>query len=284
MSYAPRETHKASEPTTEQTEAPGPIAADSLAADSIRSGGDFGANEAHQPTPMGVKGASSTLANTDTSGAVPLHAAVDREAREKQDAKGLGSDERGVTGVRYPDAGMSEATGTTTSEGHYYGAPSGRASSGGYSTGAAAGASDFGATTFGSDTGATSATGGLPSTSTSGGAAMPTPGSGAGAGAGAGVRPYVPEGPTYTARVAGNLASEGEFQPKGQNLTEGGVPETKTFLGDVGGPNDPGRLAERSFEQANAEVAGGGVAGGRSYQDGKENDKGGFEVLGSERA
>lgn len=293
MSYAPRGTHTAHENPDPPTEATGPIASDSLAADSIRSGGDFGANEPTEPTPMSVKGASSTLANTDTSGAVPLHPAASSAQREMQDARGLGPDEKGHSGVKYPEgAGESNAPGTTTSEG-YSGASSGDRPSEGYNTGMATGASDFGASTLGSEGGASaagtgsstsggsggaSATGGLPSTAGSGGAAVPTPGTG--------IRPHVPEAPTYAGTVAGTVASEGQYKPKGDNLTEGDIPQTKTFLGDVGGQHDPGRLAERQFEKINADVPGGGVGSGRDYQteQGQGDDKGGFEVLGSERA
>ena len=289
MSYAPRGTHTAHENPDPPTEATGPIASDSLAADSIRSGGDFGANESTQPTPMSVKGASSTLANTDTSGAVPLHPAASGAQREMQDAQGLGPDESGHSGVKYPEgAGESGAPGTTTSEG-YSGASSGDRPSEGYNTGMAAGASDFGASTLGSEGGAsatdgapsaneggTSATGGLPSTASSGSAAVPTHGSSS----------EVPTGPTYAGTVAGTVASEGQYKPKGDNLTEGDIPQTKTFLGDVGGQHDPGRLAERQFEKINADVPGGGVGSGRDYQteQGQGDDKGGFEVLESERA
>ena len=264
MSYAPRETQKASEPAEPSTEPTGPIAADSLAAESLNSGGDFASNEPSQPQPMGVKGASSTLANTDTSGAVPLHAARDREARSDQDALGLGPDEKGVVGVRYPDGEAGDFPGTTTREG-YTGGPASAQAGEGYNTGLAAGASDFGASSMGSsEMGGTSATGGLPSTGSGGN----VPSGGSGPAAGAGVRPYVPEGPTYSGVVAGTVHQQGEFQPKGKNLIEGDVPETKTFLGDVGGPHDPGRVAEQGFAKINADAGGDGVA--RDGSEGKE--------------
>ncbi|KAK2855682.1 hypothetical protein FQN49_004953 [Arthroderma sp. PD_2] len=60
-------------------EAAGPIASDSLAAESVRAGGKFGDNKGGQPS--GVKGSHSTLANTDTSSASKLQAAPDAEAR-----------------------------------------------------------------------------------------------------------------------------------------------------------------------------------------------------------
>lgn len=48
--------------------------------------------------------------------------------------------------------------------------------------------------------------------------------------------------------------------PKGSNLTEGieGNPKNASFNQDIGGKNDPGRLAEEKFARDNAE---GGDAG-----------------------
>jgi hypothetical protein len=269
MSYADPSRVPENHQRPEQTEPAGPIASDSLAAQSIKSGGDFAANDPSNPQPSSVPGAKSTLTNEDTSGAVPLPPASSGAAREAKNTLGLGPDERGVSGVKYPEgAGQPEFSGTTTSEGGYYGGPSSSRPSQGYDTSA----------TTGSEA-PLSATGGLPSTSsTSGSSAMPS-----GSGPSSGVRPYVDQAPNYAARTAGNIVQQGELQPKGENLTEGGIPETKTFLGDVGGPHDPGRVAEQGFEKINASVAGGTV-GGRQVQ-GTGEDKGGFEVLsGNERA
>jgi hypothetical protein len=270
MSYAdPSRVPENHEPP-QQTEPAGAIASDSLAAESIKSGGDFAANDPSNPQPSSVPGAKSTLTNEDTSGAVPLPPAPSGAAREAKDALGLGPDERGVSGVKYPEgAGQPEFAGTTTSEGGYYGGPSSSRPSQGYDTSATSGDSD---------SARLSATGGLPSTSsTSGSSAMPS-----GSASSSGVRPYVDQAPTYAARTAGNIVEKGELQPKGENLTEGGIPETKTFLGDVGGPHDPGRVAEQDFEKINASVAGATV-GGRQTQ-GTGEYKGGFEVLsGNER-
>ncbi|KAF3490765.1 uncharacterized protein GIQ15_00282 [Arthroderma uncinatum] len=63
----------------EKDEVPGPITADSLAAESVRAGGKFADNKDSQP--LGVKGGNSTFANTDTSAASKLQAAPDAEAR-----------------------------------------------------------------------------------------------------------------------------------------------------------------------------------------------------------
>ncbi|KAF2822266.1 hypothetical protein CC86DRAFT_448611 [Ophiobolus disseminans] len=62
----------------------GTVTSDSLAAESLKSGGDFGAGNpkaaaSKQPS------ASSNTNNTDTSNAVKLDAAVDAQAREAQD-------------------------------------------------------------------------------------------------------------------------------------------------------------------------------------------------------
>jgi hypothetical protein len=60
-------------------EKPGPIAADSLAAESVRSGGVFSQNPDSQP--LGVMGSHSTFANTDVSSAKELPPAPNAEAR-----------------------------------------------------------------------------------------------------------------------------------------------------------------------------------------------------------
>lgn len=271
MSYAPRDTNPPRD-TSPPTEPTGPIASDSLAADSLRSGGDFAASDPSHPQPLGVKGASSTLANTDTSGAEPLPPASSGAARERAELKGLGPDERGHTGVKYPDAEAAAFEGTTTSEGGYYGGPSDGGSGGGA---AAAGASDFGGA------GSSSSTDGPRITSSTSATKVKDTNLESGPPAGAGVRPHVDAAPNYAGRVSGAISSEGEFQPKGEDLTEGGIPETKTFTGNVGGASDPGRIAEERFEKINANVAGGGASAGRGAG---ETDQGQFGVLDSERA
>ncbi|EFQ97120.1 hypothetical protein MGYG_00163 [Nannizzia gypsea CBS 118893] len=62
-----------------KNEAAGPVASDSLAAESVREHGKFGENKGSQP--LGVQGSHSTFANTDTSSASKLQAAPDAEAR-----------------------------------------------------------------------------------------------------------------------------------------------------------------------------------------------------------
>ncbi|KAE9969785.1 hypothetical protein EG328_001764 [Venturia inaequalis] len=76
MSYAPRKT---TEPAPNPIEEPtGEIINDSLAADSLRSGGQFADGHA---SISGQKAVGSTAANTDTSGATTLGPAPDAEAR-----------------------------------------------------------------------------------------------------------------------------------------------------------------------------------------------------------
>jgi len=76
MSYAPRKTNEPAPSSIE--ESTGEIISDSLAADSLRSGGQFADGHA---SISGQKAAGSTAANKDTSGAKTLGPAPDAEAR-----------------------------------------------------------------------------------------------------------------------------------------------------------------------------------------------------------
>ncbi|KAH9220933.1 hypothetical protein DL95DRAFT_478258 [Leptodontidium sp. 2 PMI_412] len=60
-------------------EGAGPVASDSLAAESTRDGGGFAQNRNSEP--QGVAGANSTFANENTSGARRLDPALDAETR-----------------------------------------------------------------------------------------------------------------------------------------------------------------------------------------------------------
>ena len=64
------------------TEGSGAVTSDSLAAESVRSGGDFAENRGSEP--LKVKGSNSTLANDDTSAATTLPPARDAESRDDQ--------------------------------------------------------------------------------------------------------------------------------------------------------------------------------------------------------
>jgi hypothetical protein len=281
MSFAERS--RAPEAHLSRDEAPqeptGAVASDSLAAESTRAGGGFSENE--NPEIMGVKGSQSTLNTTDTSGASVLHPASSGAAREQQDAMGLGSDEKGASGVKYPEgAGQPEFDGSTNRDG-YAGGPSSGKTSSGYNTtearGSNSGAFDRDTTTGTTpDTDQISSSGGIAGNAT--GENSGFDGDSSGPSAGAGVRPFVDEAPT----AQSGILPAGSQKPKGTNLTEGGIPETKTFTGNVGGQHDPGRLAEQSFQNINANADRG--AGQQETGEVELGGKGGFEVLESERA
>ncbi|KAG4437784.1 hypothetical protein IFR05_006719 [Cadophora sp. M221] len=71
---------KVTDPNAPQIrEGAGPVASDSLAAESTRDGGGFARNRGSEP--QGVAGANSTFANENTSGARRLDPALDAETR-----------------------------------------------------------------------------------------------------------------------------------------------------------------------------------------------------------
>lgn len=280
MSYTANPRAPQLDPSQAPQDPTGPVASDSLAADSIKQSGGFADNK--NAVPLSVKGASSTLNTTDTSGATALHPASSGTEREKQDVLGAGSDERGTTGLKLDALDKPQFSGTHSLQG-YSGGASNKTTGVSSGTGPA-GASDFGAATTLSSTSGNSASG----TSNVGSS---TTTSTSNASAGAGVRPHVPTAPNYTGVVTGDLAPSGTFKPKGSGLEDAdltdSIPKTKTFTGNVGGVNDPGRLAQRGFEGVDTEptqqASQGGVADRR--QTGGEQEIGGkFGVLESERA
>lgn len=282
MSYADEPKAPKPDPSTAAQEPTGLVASDSLAAESNKAGGVFSEND--NVAVSSVKGANSTLANTDTSGATVLHAAVDGATREKQDAKGLGSDEKGSAGgLKYPDAEVPEFSGTHSQEGYVGGAAVDEAH-------VAAGQQSV-AKSFAGATGDSFADGGAGVTgdstassadkkvTSSGGTSQgPAPGTGAAPVGASGDTDSADTAPNYAATVSGSIRSEGELKPKGKNLVEGDIPQTKTFTGNVGGDKDPGRLAEQKFEKIAAENAA-GAPGGQ-----KGDNENPFGALESERA
>lgn len=308
---------RADNPQEGGREAIGAVTSDSLAAQSMREGGGFSENEnAHE---MGVKGSNSTFNTTDTSGATALHPARDGATREKQDAMGLGADEKGVTGLKYPDAagqprfdgahsdqgfaagpGNSSSGYNTTTGGTYSGASGdsfvdGGAGITGSSSAKTSGiSSGSGSTAQGSSqTDTTSYSGGgnggsgnhrntNPSSAGRGDGPLVT--GGAGEDFGTASRPGQDTAPNYAATISGAIQSEGQYKPKGSNLTEGDIPQTKTFTGDVGGQHDPGRAAEQGFQKVSAENS--ASAGPPKYSgSGQDSSTGGqFDALKTERA
>lgn len=99
-------------------EGAGPVASDSLAAESTREGGGFSGNRNSEP--QDVKGANSTFANANTSGASRLDPASDAEARL---AKEDWEEERklGAASTSYPTAagGQSKGLAVENTEGSY---------------------------------------------------------------------------------------------------------------------------------------------------------------------
>lgn len=75
VARGPRSTKVTTDPASKKpiSEPSGPVANDSLAADSVRSGGAYSRNRGAEP--MGVSGNVSTLTNTDTSAATTLPSA-----------------------------------------------------------------------------------------------------------------------------------------------------------------------------------------------------------------
>ncbi|KIW14065.1 hypothetical protein PV08_06846 [Exophiala spinifera] len=296
MSFTANSKAPQPHPSQAPQEPIGPVAADSLAAESLDNYGKFSENE--RAAASSVTGSSSTLNTTDTSGARVLQPAPDNTTREKQNMSSLGADERGPAGVKLDALGKPQFPGGHDESG-YFGGPGGggggasRAAEGG--GGVPAGASDFGASTYASG----SRTGPDPNIKSSTGAGAGGGGGNSGnsdnSGTSAGVRPHVDPAPTYTATVTGAAVPPGTYKPKGTNIEDAdktdGMPKTKTFVGDVGGQHDPGRLAERDFEARNTgpveRNTSAGTAGGAQRQAGSGavgEEGGSFGVLNGERA
>lgn len=217
------------------------MASDSLAAESVRAGGDFASNR--DAAPMGVKGANSTLANTDTSGAVTLEAAPDRPSRGEE-----GLDER----VKYPEGagGQGGGHGGSWKAGDVGGSEGGmKEESGKGLTGGEGGVARGGKGVEKSMASTGGDAGGVDTKRGEGKAG----GTGDSVGGEKGAQ-HVDTAPSY---VHGGQAAGGK--PKGKNLTEGGFDDddgkNASFTSNIGDENDPGRLAEDKFEQENAESA-----------------------------
>lgn len=109
------------DPATNDTikEGAGAVTSDSLAAESVNSGGDFAENRGSEP--LKVKGSNSTLANDDTSAATTLPPARDAEARgDESQSQGTSSSTKGPGGEKYDEAtgGQPDFPGKTSAEGY----------------------------------------------------------------------------------------------------------------------------------------------------------------------
>ncbi|EME48724.1 hypothetical protein DOTSEDRAFT_19237 [Dothistroma septosporum NZE10] len=200
-----------------KNENPGTVLSDSLAAESITSGGSLAANsDARGPSSQPSK--STTTNTTDTSNATRLDPAPDAEARQAQE----GWDDQNQLNA----AGR---IGNQQSSGNTY-----------ITSGGTLGGSGVSRQTQGEDSAA----------------------------------------PNYVENPAPSQG--GTLKPKGQNITEGGFDSSApnaSFTTDIGGKNDPGRDALRTFGEKNVPSSGG--AGPREYEI--TND-GQFDTLGETSA
>ncbi|KAL8798121.1 MAG: hypothetical protein Q9200_007822, partial [Gallowayella weberi] len=174
------------------SEGAGPVASDSLAAESTNAGGAFSSNR--NATPQSVSGSSSTFNNTDTSGARVLDAAPDAAEREAKEAwREVPDEARGGAGKKYPEgAGAADFSGTHNADGY-----SGGSANSGHRTESG----DGGYAPSGIRGGATSGSGNNNSSSSSSANTTDT-------------------APGYVASVHSTPAATGK--PHGQNITHGG--------------------------------------------------------------
>jgi hypothetical protein len=204
-------------------EGPGPIAADSLAAESYRNHGKFADNP--DAAPLSVKGNASTFANQDTSSAKVLPPTPDAEARESQEAWNESSKLKGASGLKYPEGsgGPPKFSGAHDEYGYWGGAGTKSGGSGEYASGLA------------------------------------KSGSGHTGGEEYRVNAKADPAPTYVGSVTGDVLDKGMMKPKGRNVTEGGfdsdTTENANFSAKIGTDKDPGRVAEQRLESENAETA-----------------------------
>ncbi|PCG93958.1 Hypothetical protein PENO1_080820 [Penicillium occitanis (nom. inval.)] len=192
----------------------GAVTSDSLAGESVRQGGAFSQNPNSEP--LSVSGSNSTFNNTNTSGATTLRSAAqagDRDTDRKE---------------RYPDA--------LGGQGKYPGA---HVPESGYAGGSTQAKRELGI-------------GGHQhqyNTTERGAAAAEAGGSG-------GYRSEHKGGtaPNYVTPVVQNM---GNTKPNGVNIKEGGFDSNPknnaSFNSDIGTNNDPGRLAEQTFQKYKAQ-------------------------------
>jgi len=225
---------RSNDPTYESA---GPVASDSLAAESYNADGEFANNR--NAAPSGVRGEASTYNNDDTSAASRLDPVSDSGDRDD----GYSESDRGASGgVRYAEGlgGQPKFSGATTAGG-YSGGPSdnsGSRSSGGdnsYSR---------------DDSGDASRSGGRSDNDYRGSAGNNSS--------------SVDKAPNYIADVYLGDTSK----PKGKNLTEDeNMTGNRKYDGDIGSKNDPGRAALRDFETSNSSVATGQADGAQESLD-----------------
>lgn len=215
----------------------GPVVNDSLAAESLQSGGAFSANR--DAYPLGVSSKNTTTNVTDTSAAREIPSTGDRHTETQTEGK-------------YPDAlgGQAEFPGPHVPESGYVGGSTAakedlNIGGGEYPASQKAASS----TTFGAGAKA-KASGSVPTTtSTSTSTSKPTSSYASTAGSGTGRQ-------TRSATAAQKQQSE--------NAAAGDFPDdpkhNASFNSEIGSKEDPGRLAELKFQRREAETVAGAAA------------------------
>jgi len=223
-------------------ESAGAVASDSLAAESTRSGGGFSENRNSEPS--GVKGAYSTYANTDTSGATTLPPADSASTRQDYSDS---SNPSGPGGEKYAEAlgGQPDFPGTTSPEGYVGG-----------STASKQGSSSAYNTTSSSSGGQDSST---DDTSIPQGEAAPS---------------YIASQYIDPGKPKGKNITEGGF-----DVDDSKNASFTSLEKDAGDPEDPGRESVKKFEATNAQTIGGGPIQGSESGDGQYGALGGDESL-----
>ncbi|GAQ10591.1 hypothetical protein ALT_7912 [Aspergillus lentulus] len=214
-------------------ETSGPVANDSLAAESARSGGDYNQNRGAEP--LGVSGSQSTFNNTDTSGATKLSSAPDAATREELDKKEKYPENMGGQG-KFPGAHVPET---------------------GYTGGSTAAKRDLGINKGEYSTSQQSSRPQTRSQTQSQSQSQSQPQSQPAEASGSGHRSKYNAGqaPSYIQSVTGQHT---HTKPKGNNLQEGGFDSdpnnNASFTSEIGSDQDPGRFAENYSQRKAADT------------------------------
>ena len=250
-----------------RAERAGPIASDSLAAESSRQGGGFSENRGAEP--LGVKGSSSNFANTDTSGARTLPPARDAAERDVNAVENDVSDDlKGPGGRKYPE-GLEEQADVSRvhgSEKNYSGGSTEAKQEEPRSVEAVSQSTDAGSNPPEKQA-RKEETGQVSNSDTPDRETRETETS-----------LSQDPAPSYVAHVASSTSGG---KPKGRNLTEGGFDDdpanNASFNPDIDREDDPAREAIKHF-QGVTQSAGGDVGPAQQTQGGE----GQYDVLGTD--
>ncbi|KAF7597550.1 hypothetical protein BBP40_000028 [Aspergillus hancockii] len=241
IGQGPRSTKVTTDPDASRNpirESSGPIAGDSLAAESATKGGAYAQNRGAQP--LGVSGSQSTLNTKDTSAASELSSAPVGAARENLDSQ-----------QKYPEA--------LGGQGNYPGA---HLPGSGYVGGPTAAKQQAQQQQQGTQQGTRHSARLQQQSQASRTSQTQQRGTANASGSGYSSNYNAGTAPSYVEDVVGDLSSK---TPKGKNLQEGGFDENNnaSFNTDIGSENDPGRLAERGFQNKQVESGPTGTSAGR---------------------